>query len=670
MVGESFHPSGCRGEDDDHIRIGAAAQKLSRLFAISPARNLSNTMLIRLFVSLLLLTTAFAHVCLAQQSHARPAATPQTFTAEGVSIEFSAEPAQSAQLMAGEEATIKFTIAGTNGAVPLSNLRPVAWIDQRSANQPPAARECREKVQSFLQASFTKRPTLDLNSYFILALNNEANISVIDPLSGFGGSKLYTLVPLKSPGEDWVLSGNSKRLYVSMPQINQIAVIDVRAFKVIANIDAGVKPGRVVLQHDERYLWVGNDDPNAGVTVIDTVANKVVAQLKIGGGHHEIALNDDDTVAFVTNKDAGTLSVIDVRKLAVLKELKVGAGPVAMAYSSLGKTVYVANEGDGNIVAVGGAAHNILARIEGDPGMRTVRISPDGRFGFAINTVKSLVHVFDLASNRVIQTIPAGPGADQISFTRQFAYIRAAGSEAVSMIRLADLGKEASITKFPAGQKAPAESRFTSLADAIVAAPEDGAVLVANPADKMIYYYTEGMAAPMGSFQNYKRDPRALLVVDNSLRETQRGVYTTTARLTGAGDYDVVFLLDSPRIINCFNLSVAENPALPKKTDSAIRIDPLVKEALARVGEKFTLRFRLVEAQTGAPKVGLDDVRVLVFLAPGIWQQRELAKSTGDGVYEMSFVPPNPGVYYVFVQSASLGLEFNQTTPLTLSATR
>lgn len=629
-------------------------------------------MLIRLFVSLLL-TTAFASVCVAQQSQAKPAATPQTFTAEGVSIEFTVQPEQSTQLIAGEEATIRFKIAGTNGSVPLSNLRPVAWLDQRTAKDPPAARECREKVQSFLQASFTKRPTLDLNAYFILALNNEANISVIDPLSGFGGSKLYTLIPLKSPGEDWVMSRDSKRLYVSMPQVNQVAVIDVRGWKVLANLDAGVKPSRVALQHDERYLWVGNDSANAaesGVTVIDTVTNKVVAQLKTGAGHHKIALNDDDTVAFVTNKDAGTLSMIDVRKLAVLKELRVGSQPTAIAYSSLGKTVYVANEGDGNIVAVGGAGHNILARIEGDPGMRSVRISPDGRFGFAVNTAKSAVHVFDLSTNRVIHTVAGGPGADQVTFSRQFAYIRAAGSESVSMIRIADLGKEASITKFPAGQKAPAESRFTSLADAIVPAPEDGAVLVANPADKMIYYYTEGMAAPMGSFQNYKRDPRALLVVDNSLRETQRGVYTTSARLNTAGNFDVVFLLDSPRIINCFNLTVAENPALPKKTDSAIRIDPLAKEALARVGEKFTLRFRLVETKTGTPKLNLEDVRVLVFLAPGIWQQRDLAKSTGDGVYETSFVPPNAGVYYVFVQSATLGLEFNQTTPLTLSATR
>src|SRR6185369_12709712 len=193
-----------------------------------------------------------------------------------------------------------FRITGINGNVPLTNLRPVAWLDQRQTKLVDA-RECREKVQSFLQPSFSKRATVDLNAYFILALNNEANISVIDPLSGFGGSKLYTLIPLQTPGEDWVMTPDNKHIFVSMPQSNQVAVIDVPTWKVMANIDAGTKPMRVALQHDQKYLWVGTDD---GVTVIDTVTARPAAQIKTGAGPHEIAFNDDDRLAFVTNRDA------------------------------------------------------------------------------------------------------------------------------------------------------------------------------------------------------------------------------------------------------------------------------------------------------------------------------------------------------------------------------
>jgi len=266
--------------------------------------------------------------------------------------------------------------------------------------------------------------------------------------------------------------------------------------------------------------------------------------------------------------------------------------------------------------------------------------------------------------------VPVGPASDQITFTSQFAYVRSAASEFVTMINLTSLGKEAAITRFPAGQRAPGESRATSIAAAIVPAPEDGSVLVANPADKTIYYYTEGMAAPMGSFQNYKRDPRALLVLDNSLREKQRGVYESSVRLPPAGVYDVVFLLDAPRLINCFEVSVADNPALPHKLETSARIEPLNTQAVTKAGEKFTLRFKVLDIKTGAAKTNLQDVTVLVFLAPGIWQQRDLAKAGADGVYEMTFVPPEAGVYYIFFQIPALEYQFNQSTPLTLQVVK
>ena len=621
-----------------------------------------------LFLVLILVIVQFSTVN-AQDNASRAT---QTFTAQGVTIEFTAKPTRpnTTQVVAGEEATVSFKITGSNGGVPLANLRPVAWLDQRQKKGTLEMRECREKVQAFLQPSFSSRPTVDLNSYFVLALNNEANISVIDPLSGFGGSKLYTLIPLKSPGEDWVLTADNKRLYVSMPQANQVAVVDIATWNVIANIDAGTTPTSVVLQHDGKYLWVGNDNAEGGVTVIDTATNKIAAQLKTGSGHHEFALSDDDRLAFVTNKDAGTLSVIDVRKLAVSKEIKIGSQPVALAYSSLSQAAYIANEGDGTIAAVSASKQQIVARIPTEPGLRTLRIPATGHYGFAVNTRNNTLYAFDLSSNRVVQTVPVGPGSDQLSFTKQFAYVRSTGSEFVTMINIADIGKEAPVTKFPAGQRAPADSLSRSHAAAIVPAPEEGAVLVANPADKMIYYYTEGMAAPMGSFQNYKRDPRALLVMDNSLRETERGVYSTTVRFNTPGQYDVAFLLDSPRVVNCFEVTVAENLNAPKKTETAIKIEPLGKEAVANAGIRFNVRFKVIDSKTGSAKTDLNDLTVLVFLAPGIWQQRELAKPIGEGVYETSFVPPSAGVYYVFFQSASLGLQFNKSTPLTIQAVK
>lgn len=601
----------------------------------------------------------------------------QIFSHEGVSIEFSMAPMSADgrrqnELFAGNEAAVRFKITDANAGKPLSSLRPIAWIDRRDRTQPPDAQECREKIQSFLQPNFARRATIDLNAYFVLALNHEPNISVINPLAGFGGSKLYTLVGLDSSGADWVMSADRKRLYVSMPAVNKVAVVDTLNWKVISNLDAGVKPTRVALQRDDRYLWVGNDaveEKDSGVTVIDTATLKTVAQLRTGAGHHEFTFSEDDSLAFVTNKEAGTLSLIDVRRLALIRDLKIGALPASIAFSTLGKSVYVSNEGDGSIAVIDGSRGEIQGRIKAQPGLGTLRILPNGRFGFVANKATNAIYIFDISSNRMIHAVPVPPGVDQITFTREFAYIRSVDSEFVSMIKLADLGKETALSRFPAGQRAPRDSNANSLADAIIPAPDDGAVLVANPADKMIYFYTEGMAAPMGSFQNYRREPKALLVLDNSLREGARGEYTTTVRLAGPGTYDVAFLLDSPRLVKCFEITIAENPNLPKSEAIAVKIEPISFTSAARVGESYRLRFKVINSSSQQPHNKLEDMGVLVFLAPGIWQQRLPAADQGNGIYEISFVPPQPGVYYVHFQCPSLNVRFNQISPLVLQAT-
>ena len=597
----------------------------------------------------------------------QPTPPPQAVSDQGVSIEFKVTPLgrkvkNDSGLIAGEDATASFRITGTNGSVPLSSLRPAVWIDQRPGKDPSDLNQCRDKIQAFLQSSLSKRPTLDLNSYYILTLNEEPNISVIDPLSGFGGSKLYNLIALPGPGEDWVLNTDRNRLYVSVPSTNQITVIDTETWKTLGNIDAGTKPSRVALQHDGNYLFVATD---SGVTVIDTAILKVAAQIPTGAGRHEIAFSDDDRYAFVTNKQDGTLTIIDTRKLARVKDLKIGPQPISIAMSSLSKALYVGNEEDGSIAVVDPARLEILTRLKTSPGLQVLRVQPDGRYGFALNTALNSVFVFDLPSNKLMHRIAVGPGSDQITFTKQFAYVRASGSEFVTMIKLADLEKEAALSRFPAGQKAPKEAAVSSSADAIVPAPEEGAVIVANPADKMIYFYSEGMAAPMGSFQNYRRIPKALLVLDNGLRETKRGLYSTTIRLDTPGYYDAVFLLDSPRAIHCFSFAVDANPALPKPISAGLKVQQLSTDSPV-VGQSYTLRFKLIDGNTGEGKANLNDLNVLVFLAPGIWQQRMAATPSGNGVYEMSFVPPQPGVYYVHFRIPSMDIQFSQITPLVL----
>jgi hypothetical protein len=160
-----------------------------------------------------------------------------------------------------------------------------------------------------------------------------------------------------------------------------------------------------------------------------------------------------------------------------------------------------------------------------------------------------------------------------------------------------------------------------------------------------------------------------VLIVDRSLRERGPGEYSALVKPPRSGKYDVAFLLDSPRVIHCFSAEAKSNPELAKKRPQApFRVESLLTDKRIIVGEKLRLRFKLTDPATNAPKAGLRDVRVLTFLAPGVWQKRQWAESVGDGIYESEITAPEAGVYYVFFECPSLKVSYDQLPHLVLQA--
>ncbi|HEX7771957.1 MAG TPA: YncE family protein, partial [Pyrinomonadaceae bacterium] len=615
--------------------------------------------LIAALISLATITSA--------QEPAKKTIQTQKIVEQGIAIEFTAEPlVQNVNsIRAAEDVNVRFKVTDITTGTPVKGLGLSAWISMREGNKTPELTQCREKIQSYLTGSMRARPDVDLNSYYILALNKSADISVIDPLLGFGGSKLLTLVMMKSPGEDWLLTRDGELLFVTLPAINQVAVITTRSWKVIDYIDAGTTPTRITVQPDQHYIWVAND---GGVTVIDPATLKVSGKIDTGHGGHDILISSDSRFAFVSNRESESVSVIDVQKLAKINDVKAGPGPASMALSELSKAIYVASENDGSITVIDEQNQKAIAHMKTKPGARSIRFAPGGRYGFVLNTKESMVSIFDAASNRMLHEVKVGKAPDQIIFSDTFAFVRSLDTEVVAMLRLGTIDKEVDITDFPGGQAAPRKGSDPVHADSIVLAPEGNSVILANPVDKVIYYYTEGMAAPMGNFQNYRREPLAVLVVDRSLREIQPGIYSTTIKLPARGRYDVAFLNDSPRVSHCFDLSADANPALKEEKPVALRIEHQMKEMTLPVGKDFTFRFKLTDTATGNPKADLKDLRVLTFMSAGGWQRRDFATSVGNGMYEIKINVPESGVYMLFFESASMGVKYKDLPYLMLHA--
>jgi YVTN family beta-propeller protein len=583
----------------------------------------------------------------------------------GIAVDFKMD----GTLRERDPARVHVTLTNESTGTPLGGATPAAWFAPAGKEPPLDRSRCTARVAAFAGGNMLTRPTLNLNSYYVVALNGDATLTVVDPLFGFGGTKLLGLVELESAGLDWTLAANDDRLLVTMPASNRVAVVDTTKWKVVNTLDVGREPRRIMKQSDGHYVWIANA---GGVTVLRASDLSVAAKIATGKGPHDVLLTPDDRMAIVTNRDDGTATLIDVATLKVIAHGPAGARPVAVAWSTLSKLAYVASE-DGTITAIDPKKRKAVAHLKTEPGLERIRFAPGGRYGFTLNPAKDLMHIIDVVSNRVIQTGELEGGPFEVTFTETLAYVRRRESELVLMVPLADIGtpgRRIGVADFPGGDHTFGKKARTTIADGIVAAPGTGAVLVANPADEHVYFYKEGMAAPSGHFKNYGHDPQAVLVLDRSLQERTPGTFIANTTLPAAGTYDVAVFVTSPRAVACFRVDVAENPELPhKKPRVPLRVEHLTPATSIAVGQRTPIDIRLTDVKSERPAHSLRDAGMLIVQAGGTWSDRQpLAAANEEGRYTGGFTAPAPGVYYVYVECPSVGLRASNPQFLVLHA--
>ena len=610
---------------------------------------------------------------------AAPSTVTQRFEREGVAVDFTlkSNPEKGGRdegLVAGSDAVATFRLTDARTGAPLTGYHPNAWISSRASASGPSEGQCKEKITTLLGGLLSERAEVDLNSYSILTLNHDNTITFINPQLAFNVTKMESIVVLPGSGADWTLSADKNFLYVTIPEQSSVAVIDTTTRKLAGMITIGgeAKPRRIALQPDGRYVWVALDDVPL-VAVIDTHTNKLAKTVEVGAGIHSVAFTDDSRFAYVTNSAADTVTAIDARTLTKAADIQTGKTPGPVAYSKMGRLVYVAAVNGGVISAIDPATQRVVKTVPSARGVVALRFEQSGRFGFVVNQPQSTVSILDASTNAITGKTPVTKEPDQVTFTDRYAYVRGTGSEKFTLIELKELSKgHLAPVDIQAGTTpANAFPEDIGVSGMIAPTPEGNSVMVASTADQSIFYYTEGLMAPMGTFSNYKRRPHALMLLDRSLSEVEPGVYTSPLKLPRAGVFDVPVLVDQLRMFKCFEVQVAEsaNPEGGHPGPSIIA-EAAFKGQSFKAGEQAKLTFTIRDSVTKQPVVGLGDVQVLAFEPPGVWQQRQWAKEVGKGVYETTQVFPRDGIYYVMLRVKSRGVWFNDLayTPVPVAA--
>lgn len=552
-----------------------------------------------------------------------------------------------------------FTFIDASTASRITTARPAAWMQLRRSEQIADELSCEAKAMQLSTGSLGARADVDMNTYRLVTMNEDATVAFINPLVRLKNTNLEAIVKLPSKGYDWVLSRRTQRLFISLRETGQIAVIDTlqrRMFKII-DVAAQSLPTRLVLDEDTETVWVGLDGL-AEVVAVDAHTLDIKAQVQVQAGLHTFSLVPNEPWLWVTNAKAGSVSILHRTTFRKVADVYVGKSPVSVEWSDAARRAVVLSIEDGVLSQVDPLTSAVTHRLVLEHGVLKTAMFDGGRYAIVINHKSNRASLVDLASSNVLDEASVTLNPDQILLTREFAYIRGQGSPNVTLLNIkqARTGKLALAT-VSLGRKAPFdEEAGVNVASAMVLAPEGNGIYIANAADKSVYRYTEGLMASNGSFSNYARAARGLMVLDSSLAQSEPGVFNAAFNAPKFGRYDVVIRNANPAFAACFIAQIEQStsPSLAAELVTPIFI------GLERIADNdYEIQISLKNSNGVVP----EDAVLLAIEQQSGWQQRLIFRKNKFNLHLLARLRIPESISFgdvqAMVSSSALNLRFS-----------
>jgi DNA-binding beta-propeller fold protein YncE len=575
----------------------------------------------------------------------QPRTTTQKVSRDGIDLSLSMHVASE---KTSSHAQLMLSLTDSTGSA-LNGVRPLAWLGSNPSGQAVSEAQCKEKIRGYLSGAMTSQAAVDFNGRWLLALNEDATVGVINPQVALSRTKLEHTVRLPDTGADWLLHPDGNRLLVTIPKANLLSLVDLKHALAVGKISTGKQPTRLALSPNLDQVFVGNDG-EASVSVINLSGASSSQTLPVGPGHHEL-LVDQHQRLWVTSSGSRLVHVFDTADTSKETTLAVDPQAVALAYGPLADAIFVASERTGRIQSFSQVDLRPLGQSQLKPGIMKLAFEPNGRFLFVINAAQNEVSVIDTSSPQLASTtIKDLSRPDGVFFTSRYAYIR---NQRVSDMHLVDLnsldkGSALVTLTIPFGQQAPAAVPNVGIASPMVLSPEGNGVLAVNPANKATYVYSEGMMAPIGTIKTSGRQTMALLSLDKSIQPNGEGTYIGKAPVPHAGDYTLAVFVDSPRFFSCVPWKIEPSSSLTATNSRHIEIEPPSKP-IALMPIRVNIQ---VSTPNNAEPKEPEPLSAIVTSSTGHWQTRPLVKQTNNTSSFVEFTVPDEGWYQVFVRSA------------------
>ena len=129
------------------------------------------------------------------------------------------------------------------------------------------------------------------------------------------------------------------------------------------------------------FLYVGNAKSN-NISVIDLATNKVIKNIIVGSGTHDIKISDDQQLVYTTDIDSGTVSIVNATSNTLIDQINTDVAVHGVA--EFNDTLYVGDIYGGKLLVIKDNTIKDEIKVGSGPEYIEAR-PPEGRILYVAN---------------------------------------------------------------------------------------------------------------------------------------------------------------------------------------------------------------------------------------------------------------------------------------------
>jgi YVTN family beta-propeller protein len=235
----------------------------------------------------------------------------------------------------------------------------------------------------------------------IIAMSGSNELALIDRATGAEKQRVTASDPYQigfSPDAKWFVAASIR--------LDHIDIYDGQTFQLLHRLPAATMPSHIAFSRDSKTVFVTLQGTGS-VTSIDLASGKVNWTAPVG-----------PTPAGIITRPGGTLLVgvmgsdyiaeVDPASGAVIRKIQTGNGAHNFLASPDGKTLYVTNRVAGTISVLDADTLEIKNTLQAPGGPDDMAMSPDGQQLWVTGRWHAWVDVIELASGTLKTSVPVG----------------------------------------------------------------------------------------------------------------------------------------------------------------------------------------------------------------------------------------------------------------------